>query len=183
MGQLRSPTVSARVSIRPLRLDDIERVTAIEVAAGQAFVDVGLPEVADDEPFTATTISSYADDGRAWVVADEQDAALAYILVDIVDDAVHIEQVSVHPDAARSGLGRALIDHVAVWAAGRAGSALTLTTFRDVPWNAPYYERLGFSVLEEAEIGVGLRAVRDHETAEGLDPSLRVCMRRDLTGA
>ncbi len=34
--------------------------------------------------------------------------------------------------------------------------ALTLTTFAEVPWNAPYYEPCGFRRLAEAEITPGL---------------------------
>ncbi len=41
------------------------------------------------------------------------------------------------------GLGSSLVDHLDGWAAARGLAALTLTTYRDVPWNGPYYERLG----------------------------------------
>ena len=57
---------------------------------------------------------------------------------------------------------------------------MTLTTFEHVPWNAPYYERHGFRVLAEHEVGDELRRLRDEETAQGLDPALRVCMRREI---
>jgi hypothetical protein len=33
------------------------------------------------------------------------------------------------------------------WAQRHGLAALTLTTFTDVPWNMPYYERLGFRHL------------------------------------
>lgn len=172
--------MTTQVVIRALRADDIDAVQAIEVAAGRAFADVGLPEIADDEPSPAPTLEARAAAGRGWVVTDDQDRSLAYVIVDIVDGAAHIEQVSVHPDASRRGLGRALVDHVAQWALDNEASALTLTTFRDVPWNGPYYERIGFRILDERELGPGLRAVRAHEADEGLDPGRRVCMRREL---
>jgi hypothetical protein len=57
---------------------------------------------------------------------------------------------------------------------------VTLTTFRDVPWNRPWYERLGFRVLGEDELGPELRARRDEEEHLGLPAALRVCMRRDV---
>ncbi|BFV60853.1 hypothetical protein KCMC57_up59570 [Kitasatospora sp. CMC57] len=47
--------------------------------------------------------------------------------------------------------------------------ALTLTTFAEVPWNAPYYVRCGFEVIEGDEVGPGLRAIRAREAAHGLD--------------
>ena len=58
--------------------------------------------------------------------------------------------------------------------------AVTLTTFRDVPWNAPYYERCGFRTLTEAELTPELAEVRARESEHGLDPETRVCMRLDL---
>ncbi len=67
-----------------------------------------------------------------------------------------------------------------MWAADAGLSAITLTTFTDVPWNAPLYRHLGFVDLAEAEVGPELRAVREHEAAQGLDPTTRVCMRRTL---
>lgn len=58
--------------------------------------------------------------------------------------------------------------------------ALTLTAYTEVPWNGPYYERLGFRYLAAEEETPGLRAIRRHERAHGLDAWPRACMRRDL---
>ena len=85
----------------------------------------------------------------------------AYLLVDLVDGAAHIEQVSVHPDHARKGLGGALIEHAASWARARDLDSLTLTTYVAVPWNGPYYERLGFRRRTTDEETPGLRAIRE----------------------
>jgi hypothetical protein len=79
-------------------------------------------------------------------------------------------------------VGRALIDRVGGWAVERGMPAITLTTFSGVPRNAPLYRHLGFRDLTEAEIGPQLRSVRDEETAHGLDPATRTCMRLDLSG-
>ena len=89
-------------------------------------------------------------------------------------------QVSVHPDCAHRRLGRALLDHAADHASADGLAALTLTTFASVPWNAPYYRRCGFRVLDDAELTPGLRVIRQREAELGLDRWPRVCMRRDL---
>ena len=60
-------------------------------------------------------------------------------------------------------------------------AALTLTTFRDVPWNAPYYARCGFHILDGDEITAGLETIRAREAARGLDRWPRVRMRRPVT--
>ncbi|HSP70727.1 MAG TPA: GNAT family N-acetyltransferase, partial [Gaiellaceae bacterium] len=87
---------------------------------------------------------------------------------------------SVHPDHARQGIGRALIERAASWASAHGLHALTLTTYVGVPWNGPYYERLGFRYLARDEETPGLRAIRDDESAAGLDAWPRACMRRSL---
>jgi GNAT superfamily N-acetyltransferase len=142
-----------------------------------------MPDIAGHEPEPIEVLDAYRRSGRAWVLLPDGVATsvpVAYVLVHVVDGAAHVEQVSVDPAFARQGLGRRLLDHVASEARREARTAVTLTTFRDVPWNAPYYERCGFRVLDDAELGPELRAKRDAESAHGLDPTLRVCMRRDL---
>ncbi len=116
----------------------------MERAAGSSFRDIGMGWVADDEPLTVSDPTGYQQDGRAWVAVDEQDRPAAYLLIDRVDNGAHVEQVSVHPDHARQGVGLALIDTAGMWAVRHNLAALTLTTFREVPWNAPYYARVGF---------------------------------------
>ena len=77
--------------------------------------------------------------------------------------------MSVHPRHARRGIGSGLIERAASWARGRGLRALTLTTYVEVPWNGPYYERLGFRYLAPVEETTGLRALRAHEREHGLD--------------
>ncbi|WJV50776.1 GNAT family N-acetyltransferase [Streptomyces flavofungini] len=169
--------------IRAPHHGELTRLQDIERAAGRCFRDIGMPEIADDAPPTLDELAGHRRAGLAWVAVDPADPAevpVAYLLADRVDGDLHVEQVSVHPDHARHGIGRCLLDHLADRAAADAVPALTLTTFRDVPWNAPYYARCGFVLLDDAELGPGLRAVREKEAAHGLDRWPRVCMRRPV---
>lgn len=165
--------------IRPPRHDELELLQSIERAAGILFEDVGLADVAAHEPASVDELAGYASDGRAWVIIEEA-VPVGYALADRVDDAAHLEQLSVRPDFGRRGLGSALLDHVCEWAKSQGLPAVTLTTFEHVPWNGPYYLHRGFRVLREDELGPGLRLLRETEAAHGLDPAFRVCMRRDL---
>ena len=61
--------------------------------------------------------------------------------------------------------------------------AVTLTTFRDVPFNGPWYRRYGFRDLAEAELTPDLRAIREEEGEAGLDNDARACMRLELGSA
>jgi GNAT superfamily N-acetyltransferase len=168
------------VSIRAARADDLASLVEIERAAGETFRLLGLDLVADDDPGSVEELAPYADDGRAFVWVDDHDRPVGYLILDLVDGAAHVEQVSVHPAHARRGIGRALIERAASWAGARGLRALTLTTYVDVPWNGPYYERLGFRYLSPDEETPGLRALREHERAAGLDAWPRACMSRSL---
>jgi GNAT superfamily N-acetyltransferase len=152
----------------------------IEVAAGARFATVGLADIAAHDPFAIEELDAYAADGRSWVATDADGVVTGYAVADVLDGCGHLEQVSVRPEVQGRGIGRALVDAVTEWARSRGYPAVTLTTFVDVAWNAPLYERLGFRVLDEAAIGPELASRRDEETRHGLDPARRVCMRRDV---
>ncbi len=166
--------------IRAVRRSEFPVLQDIELAAGAAFRDVGMPEVAGDEPFSQEELGRYEQAGRAWVAVDDADRPVAYLLADVVDGNLHVEQVSVHPWYGRRGVGRELLDHAAEVARAERVPALTLTTFTEVPWNAPYYVRCGFHPMTDGMLGPQLRAVRAREAALGLDRWPRVCMRRPL---
>jgi GNAT superfamily N-acetyltransferase len=170
------------VVIRRVRRTELEVLRAIEREAGRSFVTVGMPEIAADEPMSTAALDAYRIAGRAWVAVDAHRRPMAYLLGEIVDDCGHVAQVSVSPTNARQGLGAALIEHLAGIAAADGRPALTLTTFRDVPWNAPYYARLGFVVVDPADQGPELRRLVAYE-ARTIPDAPRVAMRRALTAA
>lgn len=158
---------------------DLPTLREVERAAGAAFREIGMAAIADDEPPDLDVLARYQAAGRAWVCADGDDAPVAYLLVDRVDGRAHVEQVSVHPAHSRRGLGARLLDTAQRWARREQLAGLTLTTFAEVPWNAPYYRRLGFRELADAELTPQLRALRRHEAEQGLDRWPRVAMFRD----
>jgi len=168
--------------LRAASFRDLSRLPEIERQAGEVFRDVGMNAVADDEPLGLELLRGYVERGQAWVLADHADVPVAYLLADVVDGAGHVEQVSVIPGHAGQGLGRALIDHACEWALGNGLKAVTLTTFANVPWNAPYYERCGFRRLPADDLTPGLLRLRREEADHGLDAWPRVCMRRLLAG-
>ena len=169
------------VTIELARPEQAPMLQAIERKAGERFRELGMDDVADDAPLSLEVLTAHATGGRAWIALGAAGKVIGYVLVDVVDGCAHVEQVSVLPDHQGTGVGRALLDQVARWAAHTGRPAMTLTTFSHVPWNRPLYEHLGFVVIAEDQIGPELRAIRDAETAHGLDPTTRVCMRRDLT--
>ena len=142
-----------------------------------------MDAVAQDEPLDLEVLRTYVEANRAWVGVDQSNRPVAYLLIDVVGGCGHVQQVSVAPSHARKGLGRLLLDHAAAWARREGLPALTLTTFAEVAWNAPYYERCGFRRLVPDELTEGLLRLRREEAEHGLDAWPRVCMLRPLVSA
>ncbi len=164
--------------IRAARADELELLRGIEFAAGEIFRSCGMDAIADDEPLTVTELALYQVRGGALVFADESDVPVAYLLLEHLDGNAHVEQLSVHPSHARQRLGSALLDVAEKWAQAEGLEWLTLTTFRDVPWNAPYYRRLGFEQLDPEMLEDGLRDILECEALVGLSRWPRIAMRR-----
>lgn len=164
--------------IRAAVEQDLPAIRAVERAAGVLFTEAGMRFVGEMQPAGLDDLRRFVRDGRAWVYVDADDRPIAFVLADAVDGHGHVEQVSVHPDHAGHGFGRQLIDRTDEWAAEQGLSGLTLTTYVEVPWNGPYYERLGFRFIPDDQLTDGLRAIRAKETALGLDRWPRAAMIR-----
>jgi hypothetical protein len=66
------------------------------------------------------------------------------------------------------------------WAHAQGHPAVTLSTFRDMPWNRPFYRKHGFRDVPTAEWTPGVRAIRQKEAQHGLRVEARVFMRCNL---
>jgi GNAT superfamily N-acetyltransferase len=111
-----------------------------------------------------------------WVAADANDAAVGFAVAGPLAGFLHLRELSVDPAHGRRGLGRALV--LAVHDAARGLAGTTLTTFRDVPFNAPFYERLGFTELPLSAAPARLVETFLAEVPEGVSPDKRVLMVR-----
>lgn len=108
------------------------------------------------------------------------DPAVGFICLELVDGEPHIWQLSVRPEHSRRGIGRALVEAACRWSSEQGYRVMTLTTFRDVPWNAPFYASLGFREMDD--LSPGLAAMRQHERDIGDDDlGARVAMLRELS--
>lgn len=166
------------VVVRAARGEDLDRLALLEVAAGDRFRDVGMDAVADDDPPDRDEYESAMANGRLWV-AELGGELVGYVWARDLDGQPHLEQISVLPEVGGRGVGVALVKQVVAWAAAQGGSSLTLSTFRDVPWNGPWYRRLGFADIDVEEVVTGerWRGLRAHEVELGLDIEVRTIMR------
>ena len=167
--------------IRPARPSEADAIRVIERAAGQSFATVGYPDVAQHEPTSAAALRDAATDRALFVaVTPADDAPVGFLLCTEIDGDLYVQELAVHPAHAGHRLAVPLLATAGDLARTLGLPALSLTTFRNVPWNAPYYERLGFHVMPDDQIGPSLRLVIARQKAGGLDVANRVAMRRYL---
>jgi len=161
------------------RPQDIRWLPAIELAAaallkGHAPVSV-LTETTSEQEFRKAQA-----EGRLWVVlAGKIPVGFAHAEL-LGPHEVHLKEIDVHPDHGRRGLGTRLVVTVCEWATRCGYPEVTLTTFRDVPWNMPFYAGLGFEAVPTNELSAELVPIVADETRRGLDPTRRVVMRYRL---
>ena len=170
--------VGLNITVRPTRPGDVTALPAIERAAGERFRDYPeLAWLAEGEVISAEQHLDYAERGLSWL-ALANDQPVGFILAELHASSLFIVELSVHLDWQGKGIGRRLIACVADQARKRGLASLTLTTFRDVPWNAPFYARLGFEMI--TTLTPELREKREEEMAHGLAYDARCAMRLPL---
>ncbi|APA87332.1 GNAT family N-acetyltransferase [Paraburkholderia sprentiae WSM5005] len=159
---------------------DAETIRAIELEAALRFISVGMAGIADAPPM-AHEIAQRKIEAREIIVAlDQHCTCVGFVMFEPQPARIYIQELDVLSSHAGRRIGAALIEEVARIARMRQLPQLVLSTYREVPWNAPYYRRLGFRDLEISELDAALLARRDAHIARGLDESKRVFMRRDL---
>jgi GNAT superfamily N-acetyltransferase len=163
--------------LRPGSAGDLATVQALEKAARVRYL--GMPELA----FAAAAPPIAADrlrDGEL-ILADEDGRIIGFVLLGLIDTRLYVANISVAPDASGCGVGAVLMAEAEQRAAARGLGAVTLTTFRAPPWNAPWFGRLGFIEMPAVLIGPELRAILARQ-ATFLDPATRTTLWRPLPG-
>ena len=175
----RVDTATPRYTIALARPQDLDTLPSIELAALTLFDGHGL----DDIPALVTgeaELRKAQEMGHLWV-ALANDVAVGFAQIKVIEaNTVHLDELDVHPEHGRRGLGRMLVMAVCDWAEAKGYEAITLTTFREIPWNMPFYASLGFTVVPPEALTLALASIVHEEGRRGLDPALRVVMRRAL---
>jgi GNAT superfamily N-acetyltransferase len=160
---------------------DVPFLPDIERRASALFLDwaedLGLTAEGLQQVTSEDILSGAQREGRLWVATVNSGEVVGFALVLMVDDLAHLKEVDVLPDHGRKGIGTSLVRAVCRWAEHHGIPAVTLSTFREVPWNAPFYARLGFHVASPTEVSPGHKKLMDSERDRGLRSDLRVLMR------
>lgn len=156
------------IRVRPARPVDDGATEQIEVAADAMLVDrfgaVDWPPPTTPQERASMPGFVLVAEAREASAASPHAVGFAHVLE--IDGHAHLEQLSVLPSFGRRGIGRQLVQVALSEARSRGHQTITLRTYRDVPWNAPFYASCGFTETEpDSDL---LRALVDTETALGL---------------
>ncbi len=158
----------------------LEELPRIEVAAASRLRGYDVPASLFTDATPSAVLAEAQASGRLWVALDPRGGCVGFALAEQSGTRLHLAEVDVLPEHGRLGLGRALVRQVERWGADRGCTEVTLTTYRDVPWNGPLYRRLGYEVVPPEALDAGLVARLESEAARGLDSMPRVAMRKVL---
>ncbi|MFO0618308.1 MAG: GNAT family N-acetyltransferase [Polyangiaceae bacterium] len=166
--------------LRPAHSHELETAVAIDDDACRALADVDERlafDLPDDHPFFVAEAERWRasfDRGLAVFACDAEGTPVGLMVYDVIDGRPYLEQVSVLRAWMRRGVGRALVERAIAWSE-REGE-LWLTTYAEVPFNRPWYERLGFVVARDDECPPIVREALGDERASLPDADARVGM-------
>ena len=167
--------IDCNYTVTTAKPEHIEALSDIELAAATMFdgyVPISVPQVS-----TAQSKFHVAQrEGTLWVALFGE-IPVGFALVEMLaEDLPHLEEIDVTPLHSRRGLGTVLMHSVLEWVKRAGHQQITLTTFRNVPWNMPFYSRLGFVEIPAHELRPELETVVRNEARLGLDRDQRVVM-------
>jgi len=166
--------------VRLANAGDLPSLAEVERRACARFDAFGLSILAQVITPPEDLIAAQAD-ARLWVAVERDEGPpIGFALACELGGGAHLDELDVLPEHGRRGVGAALVETVCAWARARRLPSLTLSTMRDIPWNAPFYRALGFRALDGAALPPALRGLRDHEAARGLPMDGRVYMLREI---
>lgn len=134
--------------IRPARGSEVGELQNIDLASATLFRSTGLIDFGElgepSDPIPEDRLRQGFGDGLVWGAVDDRDNLVGFALCSDRGDDLYLEQLSVLPRHGRQGLGARLVRRAIVEAEARSYKRLSLSTFRKVAWNGPFYRKLGF---------------------------------------
>jgi GNAT superfamily N-acetyltransferase len=169
-------SMSRAFAIRLAGAHDAPALPAVEQSAGALFRSIpDLAWVADEAIGSAEDFLPAIAARTVWVGEDGEAGVIGELRGVVAVGVLHMVELEVAIEFQRRGLGRQLLDIAIDAARARGLRAITLTTFRHVPWNAPFYARYGFVELKDAELDARLRQTLVGENARGLLDRCAMC--------
>ena len=170
-------------AIRRAEPADIPLLAAVERQAARLFegwtAKTGLTAEILANVSSIEELNEATQRGHLWVATCDGEV-VGFAQAMVLDGIAHLDEIDVVPAHTGKGVGSRLIETVCRWARTAGYPSVTLSTFRDVPWNRPFYERRGFHVVDERALPPQHVALVATERSRGLRTDLRVVMERPL---
>ena len=139
---------------------DAEALSAIEENASIVFKQLGGAYAQID--LSALSPSFYeeaiAQNQIIWLV-ELRGEPVGFLRAKPIDDLLYCAELSVLKHHHGKGLGEKLINHFWQFAKNEGFAGIAGITFKNVPWNGPYYLRQGFEYWNSDQIGPELKAI------------------------
>ncbi len=162
--------------IRAALVEELPLLSHLERSATGRFRDTPYAFLVDTDPLPLEFVRQRSQAGHVWVAVDRRGVVVGCAIAREVDDTLYLEEIDVAPAQGRRGIGTALVKMVCAAATQQGYAIVSLSTFRDIPWNAPFYSKLGFCPLGEADLSTGFQEIRRNEVTAGFPISDRVIM-------
>jgi GNAT superfamily N-acetyltransferase len=164
--------------VRPARFDELGQLAAIEHRAGLLFAATPHAHVCSAPGLAREIVQDFWRNGFVFVAVDATGTIVGFALGGERGGEGYLRELDVDPPHGRRGIGRRLVAIAKDWAAERGHETLFLSTFVDVAWNAPLYQRLGFDIVPADSLTPAMKEIQANEARAGL--ANRVFMRTRL---
>ncbi len=166
--------------IRLAEPEDVPLLPQVEWQAARLFLTclekTGMTPTILDRTQSIADFEQARQAGRLWVAVSPNGQLVGFAIVRVLGGYAHLEELNVLIDHSRQGLGSALVAAVCDGARSAGYPGVTLRTFRDVPWNAPFYQRYGFCIVDSAQLSPHHGELENTEQRLELRTDLRVSM-------
>jgi len=162
-------------------IGDASDLIAIDLAAGALFESTGLikPHALSDHVPLDVLREAIAKQ-CVMVVRGTDEHAVGFALFSWRENDPYLDQISMDPNHSQQGLGRRLLKSVFETVRNRGGRTICLSTFRDLPWNGPFYRSAGFREIPRDKLKPYMIEIEEAQ-APLMDVSQRCFMRKRLS--
>ncbi len=166
----------ADFAIRLARTSDAEAFHLVEEdAAGLLREDPSLSGIPVPPSTSAQSYRAVIKKGQC-LTAAIGDEVIGFAAAGRVGRELHLHELSVARQHQGRRIGSTLLRALKIDAANSGVSAITLSTYREIPWNAPFYAKHGFVEVENFEGRSHLAQSLEDAVAIGIPRESRCAM-------
>jgi len=166
--------------IRRPQFSDIPLLAQVERSAAELFRTANLGFLLDGPTVDPSLLFAMANANHLWVAANKYDQPIGFLGGEELDGNFHIVEISVAREYQGRGIGKALMATMLQQVRQERYKSITLTTYRNLPWNGPWYSKMGFVEVAPQDMGPRYVAILDTEAQHGMDVGNRCVMRLAL---